>query len=328
MKVATIILNWNNYPLTRECVASFGTTITPDHEVIVVDNNSPNGATARIQEEFPAYTYVYNKKNLGIAGGNNIGVRYAMARGAEYVFLCNNDIVIGAPDTVSRMVSYMDAHPEVGILGPRLVYPDGRAQASAKPVPTIWNQFYFDWFFLRRMLRRLGVRSQPFDRDRIQDVGFLMGAAFLVRVRMLAQIGLQDERFFVGYEDIDLCKRAWDALWHVRYFPQVTIVHVHGATSRHLVSTENFDYYFGERLRFFAKHHALPTVACFRMLVSAGAMLRAIWGSRHLIVSRTDEHKRYVRSYARLSWRIWALPWRKKTWEVPWSPPEAASVKL
>jgi len=312
VNVASIILNWNNYDLTRACVLSFGKIASPDHEIIIIDNYSGSDATMRIQNEFPGYTYIYNDKNIGIAAGNNVGIKYAMSSGAEFILLCNNDIEILENDSLEKMVRYMKDHLRVGILGPRLVYPDGRLQTSVKSFPTLWNQFYFQWFAVKRVLRRMGImRAAEFDPEKIQNVEYVMGAAFLIRRKMIDEIGLQDERFFCGFEDMDWCRMAQNSGWEVCYFPEVTIKHVHGATSGKLLS--NFDYYFGEKLRYFKKHHSIFYTTFFRILVSAGAILRWLWGGLRWIFNSSDGNLAYVRSYGRLAYRIWMFPWAKNS---------------
>lgn len=311
IKIASIILNWNNYELTRSCTASFGKIVAPGHEIIVVDNHSDNDSTRRIQREFPQYTYLYNSHNAGIAGGNNFGIKYALKKGAEFIFLCNNDIEILKEDSLRLMIEHLQEHPEIGILGTRLVYPDGKVQSSVKPFPTLWNQFYFDWFWFRSMRERLGMRRKVFDYDRTQDVEYVMGAAFLIRSRMIEEISLQDERFFLGYEDMDWCKTARDRGWKVRYFPEVTIKHVHGATSQGLLSTRNFDYYFGEKVRYFTKHYPFWYVFLFRLFSSIGAGLRALRGWARWLCRQEESRYGYARAYSRLWYRIWLFPWSK-----------------
>lgn len=310
IRAASIIITWNNYNLTRVCAASFVKAVSPDHEVIVVDNHSTDGSTQKIQKEFSQFTYIYNSDNLGISKANNVAMRYALDKGAEFVFLFNNDIELIDKNSLHKMIKYVENCPGVGILGPRLIYPDGRQQPCVKPFPTLWNQFYFQWFIFRKLLHFFSFPEKVFDYHRIQDVDFVMGAAILVRRKMIEEIGLQDESFFCGGEDLDLCKRAHNAGWKVRYFPDVTIMHVHGASTRHLLGNRfNFDYYYRERLRYFKKYYNPFTVFLFRILVSLGAVPRVLFGWFRLVFMKTDFNKAYAREYSRLFYRIWLYSW-------------------
>lgn len=315
-RLASIILNWNNYDVAHRFLESFSVAPFPDHEIIVVDNESPTRPTEKLQAEFPNFTYIYNSENVGIAAGNNLGMKYALAKGAEYIFLFNFDLQIIDSDFFTKMVAHMDVHPEVGMLAPGLLYPDRRPQNSVKPIPTIWNQFYFDWFFVKKILRRLGYRRVAPGRV-TRDVEFVMASALLVRRKMVEDIGLEDERFFLAFEDMDWCVRAREKGWRVRYFPEVEIIHLHGAASKALMT--NFDYYFGEKLRFFTKHYSSVHTLFFRILVSLGAAARAIFGWELYLMGKR-ERKEYARGYQRLAYRIWTYPWSRKAYEIPARP--------
>jgi GT2 family glycosyltransferase len=308
MKIATIILNWNNYTLTRACVASFKKIDNTGHEVIVVDNFSQDGSTKRIQKEFPRHTYIYNWRNAGFSIGNNLGMVHALGGGAEYIFLLNNDAEIIKGESLKRMVEYMDAHPEIGIMGPKLFFPDGRYQPSAKALPRIFNQFYTDWFFAKMVFRALGW-STPFDSDKIQEVDYVTGAALMIRRKTIEDIGLLDGRFFFGHEDADWCKRCWDAGWKVVYFPVVSFMHVQGGTGKLM---KDFKFYYRDRLRYFAKHYSFGYTSLFRLLVSLGAFLRVCLGILRWLLKRDRQNLKYVVDYASLSWYVWFFPWRRE----------------
>ena len=305
MKLAIIILNWNNYDFTLSCVASFKKAIRKDYEAVIVDNHSDNDSTRKIQAEFPEYTYIYSPVNAGIAKGNNLGIKYALGKDARFIFLGNNDIEILDSETFDKMIAYMEENPKIGILGVKLILPDGCVQNSVKNLPTIWNQFYFEGLFFNRLPR-------SFDKEKIIDAPFVMGAAFLIRREMIEDIGLEDEQFFCGHEDIDWCKRAWDAGWKVCYFPEVSIKHIGGGSSQHLYKL-NFDFYFSEKLKYFKKHYSFFHVLFFRFFTSVGSLPRAISGWMKWFLKRKDANKAYARAYTRLIYRIWVFPWKKYT---------------
>jgi glycosyltransferase involved in cell wall biosynthesis/GT2 family glycosyltransferase len=305
IELASIIVNWNNYERTRAFIASFARSHFPGHEVIVVDNDSPNGSTARIQKEFPQCTYVYNDRNAGIAAANNVAMRYALSRGARYVFLFNNDLEIVEDDFFEKMVAYLEAHPKAGMAAPSLMYPDGRPQNSVKRIPTPLNQIG-EWLNLR------WLRAPAFDRMRggiVPREYFIAASALIVRRGVIERVGYEDERFVLGHEDVDWCLRARKAGYELHFVPGTTITHWHGVSSKHTMS--NWDFYYGERMRFLMKHHSFLSVYAFRSAASFGSVTRAFVG-----FVRGHE---YAVEYLRLALRIWRYPWRRRAYLTPFA---------
>ncbi len=299
-RLASVIVNWNNYTETCAFVASFARAPYPDHEVIIVDNNSPNRSTERIQAEFPQYTYIYNRENVGIAAANNIAMREALARGAQYIFLFNNDLEIIEDDFFAKMIGYMEQRPRTGMAAPQLLHPDGTPQPSVKLMQTPFNQCA-EWLWLRPLIRRMNA-GRPHSGP-LRESDFVMASALLVRKEAIEDIGFEDERFFLGYEDMDWCKRAREKGWSVDYVPEARITHWHGVSSKGLMS--DFDYYFKEKLRYLMKHFAAWQTFLFRMCVSFGSLVRGARGSR---------------AHLRLAYRIWSYPWSKRAYLVPARP--------
>jgi N-acetylglucosaminyl-diphospho-decaprenol L-rhamnosyltransferase len=244
-----------------------------DHELIVVDNASRDGGGELVRDCFPAVAYFELAENRGYAAAANAGLGLASGR---YVLVLNSDAwPLG--DAVERLVAFADAHADVGVVGPRLVNPDGTLQRSVRGFPTLWRlatEFLF--------LRKLGPRSRAlnafygagFDHRTTTDAEFLKGAALLLRREALEQVGGLDEAFFVFSEDVDLCYRMREAGWRVAFVPAATFVHVGGASTR-----PRWNRMFREQLRghvrFFAKHHGLRHAARARRIMLAGLFLRA-----------------------------------------------------
>lgn len=193
-------------------------------EYILVDNASEDGIGEMIREQFPWVRYIASSKNIGFGAGNNIGIREA--RG-EYVVLLNPDLVI-VPGQFEPWIDWMDAHPRVGISGPRLLNPDGTDQQSC-------FRFYH-WtipFYRRTMLGKTPwgkkalrhFRMDDMDRNKEQKVDCVLGAAMMVRQDLLRRLGGIDERFFLYFEDTDLCRRAWKEGYEVMYTPVAKLFH-------------------------------------------------------------------------------------------------------
>lgn len=202
-----------------------------DFEHIVVDNASNDGTPGMIREQFPWVRVIEAPANLGFGGGNNLGL--AVARG-EYIFLCNPDITL-LEGELESWLDWMDARPDVGISCPRVVNPDGSDQHSCYRFPKVLTPLYRRSVlgrlsFARRELDRYLMNDM--DRNAEQDVDWIFGAAMLIRRDLLERIGLFDERFFMYFEDADLCRRTWESGSRVCYAPVARVIHYHKRESK------------------------------------------------------------------------------------------------
>jgi hypothetical protein len=232
IEVSVCIANWNCRELLRACLTSLhrqpqGVGL----ETIVVDNASQDGAADMVAREFPEVVLCRNATNRGFARANNQAA--SMARG-RYLFFLNNDTVI-PPGALGRMVAYLQAHPEVGLLGPRLRDPQGRAQVSYRKRPTLaallHRTYLLRWTGLLRRAHRQ-YRRQHFDPDKTRQVEVLMGAAMLMRREVFQGCGGWDEDFTFGGEDVDLSVRV-GRQHRLVFLPSVEITH-HGRVSSRL----------------------------------------------------------------------------------------------
>lgn len=197
-----------------------------NYEVFVVDNASRDGLPALVRAEFPEARLIALERNVGFAAGNNLAIRKAKGK---YIFILNPDALVN-PGSIEAMFSYMEAHPEIGILAPRLTHPDGTRQESAHRFPTPWIPVY-----RRTPLGKAAKAKRDIDRYFLRDavmtvpteVDWIEGAAMFVRRSATEQVGLFDERFFLYFEDTDWCRRFWAAGWRVVYHPGIEIIHYH-----------------------------------------------------------------------------------------------------
>jgi len=218
-----------------------------------VDNASQDGTPERIRKAFPQVRLVENKENRGFAAANNQGM--ALAKG-RYLLLLNPDTeVVG--NALALMVAYMDAHPQVGVLGPQLRYPDGRAQPSRRRFPTVVTAMLEstplqDILPHNRVLRRYYIEDRP--ADETQPVDWLVGACLLVRRQIVEQVGGLDEEFFMYFEELDWCQRIRQAGWEIVYLPEATVIHYEGKSSDQVVPLRHIRFQ-SSKVRYFAKHH-------------------------------------------------------------------------
>lgn len=206
------------------CVAASSVVNT----VWVIDN-SDDDSLKRVAEEFgTVYRHVENR---GFGAGHNVAIRESLAQGMKYHLVMNAD-VCWEGDVLSALQSYMDANPDVGIVMPKVRYPDGDLQYACRMLPTPYDLFakrFLPRCFTRRRMERYLLADA--DHDRPFNVPYLLGSFLFFRSDALRQEGLFDERFFMYPEDIDITRRIHRA-WRTMFWPGVTIVHAHAAASR------------------------------------------------------------------------------------------------
>lgn len=227
MDLSIIVLNYKTKRLLRECLRSIRFAAPRfSYEVIVVDNGSGDGTPQMVCTEFPEHVLVESPENLGYAGGNNLGL--ARARG-RHVMIMNPDIFV-RDGALEELVRWLDAHPDVGMVGPRLVNGDGSSQESHYRFHTLVTPL------LRRTpLGRTAWGSRKLEAFVMKDaepagpaeVDWLLGGAVVARREAVAQVGFLDERFFLYFDDVDWCRRFWEKRWKVVYLPHVSLIHLH-----------------------------------------------------------------------------------------------------
>ena len=229
--LSVVIVAWNAKRYVHECLESLQRqTIQARLEVIVVDNNSTDGTPEMVRKDFPDVLLIRNDRNLGFAGANNEGIRRSTG---DYIFLINSDVNV-PPTCLRAMCEYIQQHPEIGLLGPRMLAPDGTTARSCMRFPTLWNSLCralgLDIVFPRSTIFG-SFLMRDFHHDRIAPVDVLNGWFWMVRRAALGQVGLLDERFFMYGEDIDWCRRFCEAGWKVVFYPGAEALHYGGASS-------------------------------------------------------------------------------------------------
>jgi GT2 family glycosyltransferase len=231
MDLSIVILNYKSRGLVKQCVKTIG-LVAPklQYEIIVVDNDSQDGTGAMLEASFPHVKFIASPANVGYAGGNNLGIAASCGR---YVMVMNPDITV-RPGALDAMVEHMDANRDIGVLGPKLMHPDGTLDESCFRFPSPMIPVYRRTPLGRTAAGREALASyvmRDFDRAATRDVDWLLGAALLVRREALAEVGPLDDRFFLYLEDTDWCRRFLAAGWRVTYFAGATMVHYHDRLS-------------------------------------------------------------------------------------------------
>jgi GT2 family glycosyltransferase len=275
MDLTVIIVNFNvKYFLEQSLHAVFNALRSIEGEVIVVDNHSADGSAQMIPPRFPQVKFIANNANVGFARANNQAIK--MAKG-DYILLLNPDTLV-QEDTFTKCLAYMKQHEEAGCMGVKMIDGTGRfLRESKRALPTPWVAFYkifgFSWLFPRS--RKFGRYHLGFlHENEIHEVDVLSGAFMLIRKTALEKAGMLDEDFFMYGEDIDLSYRIQKAGYKNIYFPQTTIIHFKGESTRK--GTINYVLLFYKAMIIFArKHFAGKSVRNFIMMIHLAIYLRA-----------------------------------------------------
>ena len=208
--------------MTSECIRSVLAVDSGNFEIIVVDNGSSDGSAQMLPQEFPQVIVLPQETNLGFAAGCNVGVRYALAKGAEYVLLLNNDTFV-ARDFLSEMLAVMESDPTIGAVCPKIYF-------ASQP-----NKLWYagaDFSLWMGTLRHRGWKEIDHGQfDHPEEITRATGCAMLVRCSALGDVGLLDEQFWAYAEDLDWSLRFLKQGYRLMYAPKARLWHYDGATS-------------------------------------------------------------------------------------------------
>ncbi len=244
-----IIVNTNTRELVLQCLGSvYANAPKCEFEIIVVDNASTDGSCEAIESGYPEVRLIRNERNLGFSSANNKA--FEIARG-KHMLLLNSDTIV-LPRSIDLLLSALDKDQSLGVVAPKLVYPDGSLQMSYGPMPSLFVSFcsFFEikkWV-PRSLLGNLGrsaskkflgrtvgsyvrwfSRQSP-DTGKLERHDLVTGACMLIRGECFKQVGPLDPAFFISVDDADYCKRVYDAGWEIQYLAEATVVHIKGGT--------------------------------------------------------------------------------------------------
>ena len=292
MNLLVAIVNYRTPELTIDCLRSLARDMlrndvaSQGRQVVVVDNASPDDSVDRIRRAIDAdgwsswASVTAAPRNGGFAYGNNVAVREAIAsdRPPKYVLLLNSDTLV-RPGAIEALVRFLDARPEVGIVGSRLEDPDGTPQCSAYRFPSLRSEF--------AEAVRLGAVDRlladhvvwPGNSDVACPIDWVAGASMLVRSDVFRDVGPMDESYFLYYEEVDLCLRARRAGWSCWYEPASRVVHLVGKSSGVTSRTQpkrRPAYWFDSRRRYFVQNHGRVYAALVDLVWSGGYLVRRL----------------------------------------------------
>ncbi len=257
IKLSIIIVNYNTKILLHQCLSSlYGQTHLFSFETIVVDNNSRDGSVDMVMEKFPHVYLIESKENSGYARANNAGLK--MARGKYVLFLNSDTKVMG--DALEKLVDFLDSHEDTAVVSSRVVYPDFSDQGVARTFPTPINAVFSRKSILTRLfpnnkyskkyiVSRMHGSNEPFEVD------WVSGACLMVRRKVVEEVGHLDEKFFMYWEDADLCFRIKQRGWHVYCVPQAKVIHHEGKSSHTMISNRLIIEFNKSVYHYYRKHH-------------------------------------------------------------------------
>ena len=219
--VFIVILNYKTPAITSRCLLTLRRLTYSNYRIVVVDNDSKDESTTDLAARFPALTVIQSGSNSGYSGGNNLGIEYAVAQGADYVLIVNPDTVVVNPTFLDELVWHMEKEKTVGIAGTRVFFQDTHS---------VQNTVLFPPGFWRNAGNWLAYRIAPgrfeLSADKVVDSQVLNGVCLLLRADCLRQAGLFDEHIFMYIEDADMDYRAQQRGWKVQYLPIDSVIHL------------------------------------------------------------------------------------------------------
>lgn len=230
MDLSILVVNYKNKDKTLRCIESIKradlTGLT--YEIILVDNNSGDSIIEDLKRSCPEIKGVQSERNRGMGGGNNLAARGAVGL---YLLLLNNDTLL-KPDSVRILLDFYNSHRNSGLVGPKLQYPDGRLQYTCLRFPGILTPLYRRTFLGQFAKRHLAYfLYEDYDHQTAREVDWVQGSAMLIKRSLFEELAGFDERFFMYFEDIDLCRRIWQSGWKVFYCPEAVMIHDHARAS-------------------------------------------------------------------------------------------------
>ncbi len=210
-KVYIIILSWNNWPNIRECLESIKNNDYPNYQVVIVDNDSKEKP-----QPGPEIKIIYNEKNLGFSGGNNVGIKYALENDADYILLLNDDTIVGS-QFLTKLVEIGESKKEFGLLGPKIYFYDQKDK--------IWSAGgKINWLYNKAEM--IGVNQiDKGQYNKIKETEYLTACCILVKKEAIQKIGLIPEEYFGYYEDVDWSTKVRRMGYKCIFVPQSKIWH-------------------------------------------------------------------------------------------------------
>jgi GT2 family glycosyltransferase len=231
VEISVVIVAWNAQHYLELCLESLAKNPPRrSMEVLVVDNASADDTVEMVEAKFPWVKLIKSKENLGFSRGNNLAIRQCQG---HYIALVNPDVILFR-DCLDTLADFLDQNLKVGNVGPRVFNPDMTQQSTCRRFPTLWNNLC-SATRLESMFKGSGFFAGEhmfyFPHDRTRAVDVIVGCFSMIRREAFDDVGLLDEGLFMYGDDVDWCRRAWNAGWQVVFYPDARAIHDRGKTT-------------------------------------------------------------------------------------------------
>jgi hypothetical protein len=286
--MSIVLVCWNNKAYLDPCLKSlYDGGLKSSFDVVVVDNGSTDGSQQMLAEKYPQVMVIQNAGNMGLGKASNQGIE---ATNGRHVLLLNNDTIVNGP-SLDVLVEYLDAHPNAGAAGGKLLNPDGSFQSGFAPFSTLLEEF----LIVTRIGEMLwaGYPSHG-DSNEVRETGWMSSACLLVRRAALDQIGLLDEGYFIYGDEADLQYRLKKAGWKVVFLPNSSIIHFGG---RSMDRWKRRKMVYRGKMMFYKKNYGVASTFLLRLLFFFMSLLKLLaWAVGFLIPSKNDQARKELRS--------------------------------
>lgn len=230
MDLSIIIVTWNTADITLKCVQTINKYLQDklNYEIIISDNGSTDDTVKKLKKK-SRVVIIENGKNFGFGKGNNLGA--AQATGKYFLFL-NSDMEL-IDDHLIDMYHYIDTQPQIGLIGPKFLNIDGSDQGSVFPPQSFINAFKEFWLNQKTYSKYVPDSKKP------TEVFSISGGAILIRQELFREIGGWDKRYFMYFEDLELCRQIKKLDYKVYFYPECRVIHRHGASGKSLADAAN-----------------------------------------------------------------------------------------
>lgn len=304
MDLSIIALSFNTREITNRCLQKV--LIAKEYcekrlgnkiEVIVLDNASSDGSAQMVQEDFPWVKLIISKENTGFSKGNNIAMKKAKsplgeAASSAYILLLNSDVYL-EEDSLYKALAHFRVNLKCDVLGARLNYPTGKLQPSAGNLPNPLNIIF--WILGLSLLPLASAIIPPFHPkeksffSKAHPVGWVMGAFLMLKREIFEKTKGFDENLFMHMDEIEWCKRIKDLGFKIWYVPQVTVVHLHGASTNFDLGASFLNELKG--IKYYLKKHYSSVYLSVKLFLIMGLILRVVAFS---LLNKTKRARVYI----------------------------------
>jgi GT2 family glycosyltransferase len=268
--ISFVIVNYNTKDLLRNCLYSIEQFTDAPYQIVVVDNASSDGSFVMVATEFPHADRIGNKVNIGFPKAVNQGITEALA---PFIFVLNSDIEL-TKSTIPTLIDHLRNNPKTGIAGPAQVKPDGTSLLTMHVFPTLIREWLRNLFFTDVWRYRLQSKRTLDKLNQNVKVDWLMGAALLIRQKMISDIGGMDDTVFMYGEECDWAYRAQQNNWDTFFIPEALVIHHKSASANQVFNVRRYAVVTKSEYYFFAKHHGFWQLPFFVLARIIGSGLR------------------------------------------------------